>query len=133
MNFHLTNLRNTRQTECSQSHICSKFHHLSFSSSLAIKMASCGRIKLFKYIRKIYQVTGVIPSESNRKLLFFFSLAQFSFSTTAYLLFEANSITEYGMGLYTSTTIAIFSFFWQMKNFSQYLENCERFIAAREY
>lgn len=114
-----------------------------FNSSLplTINMAASDKIKLFKFIQKTYQDIGVYPPQSNqncssinaKKWLFSFILLQFFVSTTAYLLIEANSMTEYGMGFYTSVTIAIFSFFWQMKNTYSYIEHFERFIERSEY
>lgn len=112
-----------------------------------IIMAGSQGIKLFKYTQKIYYYIGVIgidPTESNqmdhsailtiaRKWLFIFSLAQFAFTTTAYFLFEASSMIEYGLSFYSSLSMNTFSYFWRMKNFSNYVQNCERFIEKREY
>lgn len=118
-----------------------RFHLFSFSSSLTSNMAGGDKIKLFQFIQRTYQTFGIYPLQSNqngsainlRKFGFLFNLVQFFLSTTAYLLIEANSLNKYGMGFYTSITIAVFSFFWKMKNISNYIENCERFIEKSEY
>lgn len=118
-----------------------QFHWFWFSSSLTINMAGGDKIKLFQFIQRTYQLFGIYPLQSNqnrspinwRKFGFLFNLVQFFLSTIAYLLIEANSLNKYGMGFYTSITIAVFSFFWKMENISNYIENCERFIEKSEY
>lgn len=112
---------------------------------LTIKMTgggNGGKIKLFRFIQTTYQTVGIIPPQPNsintKKWYFLLGLVQFFISTVAYLLFEANSIIEYGMVFYTCTT-ALFSFVvylvlhWQMKNTLNFIESCDRFIEKSEY
>lgn len=116
------------------------------SSSLTIEMAGGETIKLFKFTRKAYQGIGIDPPESNRSrsainaknYFFFLCQVEYFITTAAYLLFEANSMIEFGMTFFTCTTvitvIALYSILLgRMKNILNYIENCNRFIAKSEY
>lgn len=112
-------------------------------------MAGCDTIKLFKFVQKIYQFIGISPSKFkersrrgriiNAKNWFIIGChVQYFLSTVAYLLFEANSMIEYGMVFYTCTTVPLslvlyLILIWTMESFSNYIENCERFIEKSEY
>lgn len=104
-----------------------------------------GRIKLFKFIQKSYEHNGIFPSESNenrgpinsRNTLDLFCHAQFFISSAAYLLVDANSMIEYGMTFYVCITLVTSSVIylteiWQMKNISNFIGHCERFIEMSE-
>lgn len=118
----------------------------SVSLSLILNMAGGDRIKLFKFIQKSYQEIGIHSSHSDQNcrsinLKVWFILlchAHFFISSAANLVFEANSMIEYGMACYTCST-TVFSIvtylisFWQMENILSYIENCERFIEKSEY
>lgn len=120
---------------------------ISVSLSLTITMASAGRtIKLFKFIQKSCQDIGIYPPESNRNRcpinwrnwLILFCHAEFCTLSAAHLLFETNSMIEYGIishvctsGLLTSTLYLLM--IWQMKNILIFIKNCERFIEKSEH
>lgn len=117
-----------------------------FSVKLANIMTGRDKIKLFKFIRKIYHHIGISPSESNPKhslinLKHWFIIlcnAQFFLSSTAYLLFKASSMIEYGMAFFISTSIVASTavyliFFYKVKNILNYIEKCEGFIEQSEY
>lgn len=109
-------------------------------------MAGGSKIELFKFIRKTYQDIGFLSPQSNRNGSFFntknwlhlFCVTISFLSTTAYLLFEAAAMTEYGVAFFVATSIllAIIKYSiicWQMENVLSYIENCERFIEKSEY
>lgn len=100
------------------------------------------RIKLFESTQKNFQAIGIYPtsqfnhnhSRINSKIwAFLLCLTQFFISTVAYLMFEANSMFDYGMAFFTCTA-TVFAFisylilFWQIENILKYIESCERFI-----
>lgn len=113
----------------------------SVSLPQTISMAGANRIKLFKFIQKANREIGIHPSHSNQisrrinSKVWFIILchADFFISSAANLVFEANSMIEYGIACYTCST-AVFSVatylisFWQMENILKFIENCERFI-----
>lgn len=118
-----------------------------FSSPLAVNMAGDNKvsIKLFGFIKKTCENIGIFRPQlsQNSKFINFktglllFGETQFFISTTGYLLFEANSIVEYGMVFFTCTSIVLSIIFysiltWQMANILNYIENCERFIEESE-
>lgn len=106
-----------------------------------------GTIKLFKFTQKTYEVIGAPLPKSNqnrsciinsKKCFYLLSLAQFFISSAAYLLFEANSMIEYGMVFFTCLTVIValiqyLIFLWEMKNILNFIKNCERFAAKSEY
>lgn len=71
---------------------------------------------LFRLIRSFFQAMGIHLSEPNQKfsfnaknVLISSSIALFFISSTAFFLFEANSIDEYGLSFYGSATeLAVF-------------------------
>ena len=104
------------------------------------------KIKLFKFNLKIYQEIVVFPPQHDlnhnpnnlRKQLYLLCFAQFFISTTAYLWFQANSMTEYGLVFFTCISIALsFTYYltelWRINKILNYIENCERFIEKSEY
>lgn len=95
-------------------------------------MAGRVKIKLFTIIQKLYQIIGVTNKNGIRTYFFLFCFAQFSFSSAAHLLFEASSLTEYGLVFYVSITTAIYALFWQMENTVDYIDNVEKFIQKSE-
>lgn len=103
-----------------------------------------GTVELFRFIQKTYQDIGIIPPRPNenhcsfnaKKWYFLFCLAQFFISAAAYLLFEANSIIEYGMVFYTCSTTVFSSvvyliLIWQRENILDFIANCEGFIQEK--
>lgn len=107
---------------------------------LSINMVGCATIQLFKSAQSICQEAGIYPSEFNhrRRYTILFCLANNFISTAGYLIFEANSMHEYGMVFFNCTTelfcCMLFTIlFWQMKNILNHIEKCERFIEKSEY
>lgn len=112
------------------------------SSSLTIKMVGRGKIHLFKFTQQTCQLIGIFPFKSKLKskfhsnakyCSFLFCLTMSFISSAVYLLFEANSIIEYGITSFSCVTIvlsfiAYLIFLLQTKHILSYIENCERFI-----
>lgn len=110
--------------------------HFLVSLSLTIIMAGSGdAIQLFKLAKKTYQNIGLIPPQSNQKRcsfsaknwIFLCCLLQYLSTSTAYALFDANSMIECGMAFYLCISlcdIIIFYLilFWQMRNILNYIE-----------
>lgn len=66
-------------------------------------------IKLFQSVRKFYQNIGIYPSQPNqncspnaKNILIFSSLILLGILSSAFFLFQAKSIGEYGFSFYTS-------------------------------
>lgn len=116
-------------------------HTNSISLPLTISMAGITTIKLFKFIQKILQFTGIFPPSSNlncgslnlRNCILSFCLVQFLGSSLVYLVFGANSMHQYGITFFICVTVILFLIthmiaLWQRENILNYIENCERFI-----
>lgn len=100
-----------------------------------------GSIKLFQFIHKRYQLIGIYPPRPNQNhspinskiRIFLVCLIQLFVFSTIFLLFYATSMFEYGITLYTLSSLALsmtaYLFpIWQMKNILQFHEFCESFI-----
>lgn len=98
-------------------------------------------IKLFQFIQKFCRTIGIYSPKPNQNRYRYssmnwftiFCFDQFIISTASYLLFEADSMSEYSITLFICLiTIGckIFSLiaFWQVKSVSECVENWEKFI-----
>lgn len=105
-----------------------------------------GSIKLFQFVQKYNQIIGIYSSQSttmqgsinSTQAFFWISCAQIWFTIAAFLVFEANSMFDYGFEFFAFISIingiAIYSIFiWQSQNTLKFIENCERFIEKRKY
>lgn len=100
-----------------------------------------GTIKLFQFFQKTYQDIGILPPQSNpyrsinlKKWFILFGHAKCIITSAGYLVFEANSMIEYGMVFYicVSTVLTItfyLTLLWKMETILSFIENCERFVA----
>lgn len=108
-------------------------------------MADDGKIRLFKFIQKIYQEIGIQPPKAHEnrsgintnKWFFIVGLGQLFVTSVAYLILDANSMLEYGRAFFSSitvlTSIILHSIMtWQMENILNYIGNCEQFIEKSE-
>ena len=101
-------------------------------------MAGRDKIKLFKFIREICHELKNFLSKFNQNpnsILFF--IVQFLISTALYLVFEANSMNDYGFPFFTCLTMVSEIIYYssglsQMENILNYIENCEDFIEKSE-
>lgn len=103
-----------------------------------------GSIKLFQFVQKFHRFIGIYPREPNQKhstnwtqATCLISYAQYLCTTSAFLLFEANSLFDFGFVFFTLAAvvncIAIYLIFiWQSQNTYEFIENCERFIEKSE-
>lgn len=109
-------------------------------------MAGRNSVKLFIFIQKTYEGIGIILPQSNHKLspinyknwLILFCLGQIFITSTESILFESNSIIDYGMLFYTCVTgagctVLYLIALWETKNILIFIENCEGFIEKSEH
>lgn len=105
-----------------------------------------GSIKLFQFIQKFHQTIGIYPSsQPNRKqhsinltnTIFLICSVQNMFATAAFLVFEANSMFDYGFPIFSiigiiNGVVIYLTFIWQSKNTLKFIEFSERFIEKRK-
>lgn len=104
-------------------------------------MASQNSIKLFQFFQRYCEAIGMEVPQSNENrfklnamsLFFIFSLIEYWIASAAFMLFDANSMSEYGMTFVIlccdGIVIIVYSvMIWQLKDISNYIEFCERFI-----
>lgn len=116
---------------------CDAFQLLSIHS---IKVKPRTAMDLFQSIRKFWQTMGIKPSDPNqvhpfnaRNLFFISSLIMICISTTAFLIFRAETLLEYGSCLYWSLSehvmlVNILIDIWRIPIIFKMIEACERFI-----
>ena len=107
-----------------------------------------GSIKLFQFVQKCHQTLGILPRQPNPKqkqlsshsiqAIFLTCLAQYIFTTAAFLLFKAKSMFDYGFSFFIliglANCIAIYLIFiWQSENTLKFIENCEGFIEKSKF
>lgn len=103
-------------------------------------------LELFQFYQNCQELFNIHPSQSYRKphsisfikIAFLISFAQFTFTTVAFLVFEAESMFDYGFTFYVLISIfnsfAIYLIFlWQSLNTIKFIENCEKFIKRSEF
>lgn len=106
---------------------------------LSIKMADS--IKLFQLNRKSCELIGIYVPQTEKdrhkrnsiNLTFVICLTQFAITLVAFLLYDANSMSDYGAACYTlftvlGSTIAYLIFVWKMNEILTFVANCELFI-----
>lgn len=105
-----------------------------------------GALKLFQFLQRYWETIGICQSQLNQKqnLIYLIKTCviigsiQSICSLTAFLVFEANSIFEFGFGFYVvNVTIAGFAFYiiaiGQLSDTLEFVGNCERFIEKSKY
>lgn len=111
-------------------------------SSITLHLNMAGRsIKLFQFNQKYCKTIGIQLPETNRKgckynwinLGFFICSIEFFITSSAYLLYDANSMAEYGIVFFVLTTViecmvAYLISILKVKEISEFIENCEDFI-----
>lgn len=119
-------------------------HSMTFSLSLLPKMAD--RIKLFQFLQKYNRAMGIDSVEQSndicflinwKKFIFLAAEVQYTAALMAFMFFEAKTIFQYGtifFGIASSifSIVAHLIYSRQMKNFSKFNENCEKFIEKRK-
>lgn len=103
-------------------------------------------IELFQFIRRVYQIVGIIPSYSNpkwfliesRKMIFLLGLTQYLISTAAYLIFEAKSMIEYAISflflIFVIDSVILYVIhIGQIENILKFIGNCEQFIKSSKW
>lgn len=125
----------------------SNSHHRILSSKWLVETqpsASLVAMKFFQLVQKSCQAMGILPSNQSPKssinfitLLILLPTMLFAISSSAFLLFEAQSIQEYRDSVYTCTSmfvcLANFAVIvCKMPNYLQMIEKFEKFVQKRE-
>lgn len=98
-----------------------------------------GPIKLFQFNRKYCQAAGIVLPNQNHftfnsiNLVVVICLVQLGLASVAFLLYDAQSMQEYGATFYGLSCIiegflAYFITIWKIKEIFEFTENCETFI-----
>lgn len=111
------------------------FFRYSFSiNSVAIMD---GPIKLFQNVQNFYHTMGIKSNQyfslNAKKLFFLLFITLGGISVTAYFIFEAKTIEEYGNSFYSAisnlyTLVDFIVTVWRMPDILKLIEKCEKFI-----
>lgn len=111
--------------------------------SLVLPVVMSSVVKLFISQRKLYKKLGLDASAaqsssskclvSGKSLFLLVASTQLFISTTAFFLFKAETVDEYGMSFYISITVLIITIYtsdiaWKMDQISTLMNACEDFI-----
>lgn len=108
-------------------------------------MAGGNPIKLFQLNQKYCRTFRIFVPQTNQnrltndtiKCMYLICLAQFGMASVAFLLYDANSMGDYGAAFFTlndliETAIAFAFTNWKIADILQFIANCEGFIEKRE-
>lgn len=102
-------------------------------------------IKLFQSVHQFYHDMGIYPSQPNqnrkpnaKNVFVLLSAIQLCITSLAFFLFEANSITEYGISFYMSLselTITVYFLIvaWKIPKNLKLIDEMEQFITKSTY
>lgn len=109
------------------------------SREVIVSMA--GLVKSFQFFQKYQQIIGIHSSQAKRmqyaiiskRVIFLAASAMYMFPTVAYLVFDTESIFDYGMAFLTtsSTTnsvVVYLIFVWKLENILAFIDICDAFI-----
>lgn len=95
-------------------------------------------IRLFQFIQEFSKTIGIDSSQTDsiksKNAIFTVCPIQYTLTTVAFLIIEANSMFDYGFGFYSIICmingIVIYLLFnWQYENTLKFIGTCEEFIA----
>lgn len=107
-----------------------------------------GSIQLFQFVQKFHQTIGINLFQPNqnecsttisaRTTTIFACMIQFTLSVFAYLVFEAKSLFDYGIGFFAiicsiAGILICALFVSQQQNFSKFIKICEEFIEKSKH
>lgn len=105
-----------------------------------------GSQKLFEYYQKYNQTIGLDSyrskqnpiSHNTKHVILLLSVAQFSVSSAASILFDAGTTFDYGISvsyllLDITIVVEIFLSIYQMEKMSKFIVNCEQFIEKSKF
>lgn len=108
---------------------------------LSIEIVGGNSMKLFQFNQKLCQTLGIGGHEINqnrctfewKNAIFAFYSTQLAVLITAFLLYDASTMDEYGVGFVTvicvtQSTVYYFSLLWKQNEILKFIGNCERFI-----
>lgn len=108
------------------------------------KVAMSDSIRFFKFIRELFETMGLHPYQSNqnhsynwRNSLILLFLVLMFIASTAFLLFEANSIDEFGKSFYIDVLTLLLILLWpcfirNTGDFFKLMDQMEQFGQMRE-
>lgn len=103
-------------------------------------------IKIFQFVQKLHQIIGIHIPHLNQKqhptiptrMIFLICLIQMVITAMAFLLFEATSMFEYGLGTFVVVAmingiVIYLTLIWQLQNTFKFIENCEEFVEKSKH
>lgn len=118
-----------------------KLISIDYSLSQCIRMVAGDAIKIFQFNQNYCQTVGIALPESKRShytrnavnLVLILSLVQFTIALAEYLLYDAKSMSEYGVTFFIIICIidAIIDYLiilWKFEDILNYIKTCEAFI-----
>ena len=106
-----------------------------------------GSIKFFVFFKKVNQAIGFYTPQSNqgssslnpRSVILITSIAQFLFTSTLFIIYDAKTILDYGM-IVTAMLCALTSFLgcflrhsYEMESSLEFIEKCEDFFEKSKF
>lgn len=103
-------------------------------------------VKFILFIEKYNRAIGIRPPRSNqirrsfnrKNVIFVIGFVQGIITKTAFFLLEAESVRDIGMSVFFWGAMFLGAALylipiWQMKNISEFIDNCEKFIETSMY
>lgn len=100
-------------------------------------------IKIFQFIQSYCRTIGIHSSQTYRmrfwkNVIFFICILPYIMSLSAFLLFQVNSMLDIGISVFMLISMISTVFFYvipffQLKNTSAFITNCEQFIENRKF
>lgn len=114
------------------------------STSINLDTAMSSSVKLFQFLQGSYRRIGFHPSKSDRipfnwkNVFIFLPILQLFISTSAFFLFKADSVFEFGTGFYAAITslftlIVFLIELWKIPDILKLIGNLENFIEKSEF
>lgn len=112
---------------------------------MTFSTATQTKIKLFQSVQKFQRIQGIYPLQPHQRtpfngknLLILFCVAQMFLSASAFFIFKAQSMYEFGLTLYASLTevltfVCITTTLWKIVEVSKFIENTENFVNKSKY
>lgn len=114
--------------------------------SLLSTVSMAGSIKLFQFLQTFHRILGIYASQPHQKqcsinpmnTICMICLVQMTLSTSAFLVLEAKTVFEFGLGYFMSMAVSsvigiYFIFIGQLQNTLNFIDNCEGFVTKSKY
>lgn len=96
-----------------------------------------GSVGFSQHFQKVHKFIGIFQKESKsidtKSIICGMCSVQFLLTTLAFIVFEANSMFDYGFGFFVliliiEAVVIYLLFIWQSANTLHFIDNCEKFI-----